>query len=459
MAIDKIIDRAATIVIPTVGSTEVSDDSNTSTGALDIPAGTTAERPSSPTSGMIRYNTDTLSTEIYDGTAWGKVSPLTPTLNSISETVYTTFAKNLALAGLNFLSSNLVVGFTPSGGSETTVTVTPTSDTAATVAIPSAIYNQSGGTSISVTVTNSDNRTSGAQSFSVTGIPTGGDHVFDQGSDRVHIFKSNANFVVPSGLTLTNVEYLIIAGGGGGSNNGGGGGSGGLRSSVVGDQSGFSNGAAGPTSAESRFSSMTASTYPVVVGTGGTGGSSNANGNNSSFNTIVSTGGGRGGQLHSHNGGAGGSGGGGSGYNFTTGGNGTDGQGGGGGGGYPGQANGYAGGGGGGAAANGNGATSSGGGVGGVGLISTIITSANATTYGVGDVDSGNVYFAGGGNGRGAGTVPLGSATGPLGGGGGADTVAGSQVGNGGVDYTGGGGGCADGDGGDGVVIVRYVLP
>jgi len=459
MAIDKIIDRAATIVLPTVSSTEVSDDTNTSTGGLDIPAGTTAERPSSPTSGMIRFNTDTQSTEIYDGTAWGKVSPLTPTLTGVTGTVYTTLASNLTLAGTNFLTSNLVVGFTPSGGSETTVTVTPTSDTSATVAVPSAIYNQSAGTSIDVTVTNSDNRTSTAQSFTITGVPSGGDHVFDQGSARVHIFKSNADFVIPSGLTLSNVEYLIVAGGGGGANNGGGGGAGGLRSSVVGDQSGFSNGASGPTSAESRFSSMTAATYPVVVGTGGTGGAANTNGNNSSFNSVVSVGGGRGGQLGSHHGGAGGSGGGGAGYSYINGGNGTDGQGGGGGGGYPGTASGYAGGGGGGAAANGVGATSSGGGVGGVGLISTIITSANATTYSVGDVDSGNVYFAGGGNGRGAGTVPLGSATGPLGGGGGADQVAGSQAGNGAVDYTGGGGGAADGDGGDGVVIVRYVLP
>ena len=41
MAIDKIIDRAATI---TVTSTEVSDDTNTSTGAFDLPAGTTAQK-------------------------------------------------------------------------------------------------------------------------------------------------------------------------------------------------------------------------------------------------------------------------------------------------------------------------------------------------------------------------------------------------------------------------------
>jgi len=42
----------------------------TSTGAVDIPVGTTAQRPSSPTSGNIRYNTTTNSLEFYNGSEW-----------------------------------------------------------------------------------------------------------------------------------------------------------------------------------------------------------------------------------------------------------------------------------------------------------------------------------------------------------------------------------------------------
>ena len=38
-----------------------------STGALVLPKGTTAERPGSPTTGMIRYNTETDVFEAYDG--------------------------------------------------------------------------------------------------------------------------------------------------------------------------------------------------------------------------------------------------------------------------------------------------------------------------------------------------------------------------------------------------------
>jgi cytoskeletal protein CcmA (bactofilin family) len=47
--------------------------SMTGTGYLDIPAGTTAQRPSSPNSGMIRYNSDLTSFEGYGGVAWASL--------------------------------------------------------------------------------------------------------------------------------------------------------------------------------------------------------------------------------------------------------------------------------------------------------------------------------------------------------------------------------------------------
>jgi hypothetical protein len=43
------------------------------TGVLDLPVGTTAERPGSPTSGMIRFNTTLTQFEGYNGTAWASV--------------------------------------------------------------------------------------------------------------------------------------------------------------------------------------------------------------------------------------------------------------------------------------------------------------------------------------------------------------------------------------------------
>lgn len=43
------------------------------TGVLDLPVGTTAQRPGSPTSGMIRFNTTVTQFEGYNGTAWSAV--------------------------------------------------------------------------------------------------------------------------------------------------------------------------------------------------------------------------------------------------------------------------------------------------------------------------------------------------------------------------------------------------
>jgi hypothetical protein len=40
------------------------------TDYLQYPSGTTAQRPASPTAGMMRFNTTTALMEYYNGTAW-----------------------------------------------------------------------------------------------------------------------------------------------------------------------------------------------------------------------------------------------------------------------------------------------------------------------------------------------------------------------------------------------------
>lgn len=52
-----------------VTPTAVSDQSNTSTGYFDLPAGTTAQRPTGA-SGMIRYNTSVGTPEVYTSEGW-----------------------------------------------------------------------------------------------------------------------------------------------------------------------------------------------------------------------------------------------------------------------------------------------------------------------------------------------------------------------------------------------------
>jgi hypothetical protein len=50
-----------------------SNPSFTSTGRMLIPTGTTAQRPSTPAAGWLRFNTDTPGFEGHNGTSWGSI--------------------------------------------------------------------------------------------------------------------------------------------------------------------------------------------------------------------------------------------------------------------------------------------------------------------------------------------------------------------------------------------------
>lgn len=271
---------------------------------------------------------------------------------------------------------------------------------------------------------------------------------------RIHTFTSSGTFQVTKGST--EVEYLIIAGGGGAACAfGGGGGAGGYRCSVPGELSG------GSSVVESKVNVSVAS-YSVIVGAGGAGGDTGgspkgANGSNSSALGITSVGGGTSGSYESaptySYGDSGGSGGGGGSSETSTtyaGGSGTSGQGTAGGYGY--GRNGYLGGGGGGAgAAGGNAVANTKSGDGGAGLYSSI----TGTSVARGGGGSGAAYNYSNG------TV---DGTPGIGGGGAGRSTSDSISGLPGTANTGGGGGGGGyitgpgGNGGSGVVIIRYKI-
>ena len=253
------------------------------------------------------------------------------------------------------------------------------------------------------------------------------------GNYKIHTFNSTDNFVVTNAGTDNTVEYLVVSGGGGGSGpcaavgNGGGGAGGYLTNTGL---------------------SITAQTYPVVVGSGGNGGTGGSSGNNgvsSSFNSIAPYGGGKGqgfGTINTVT--LNGSGGGGAKDStpFTP--LGTVGQGKNGG-----WSESFGGGGGGGAGTAGSTASSWTGEPGGNGLSSSI--SGNLVTYAGGG--GGGSYNLAGGNGGTGGAGKGGSSTavatlptsatvntGSGGGGSGAYTI----------------GGPVGGNGGSGIVIIKY---
>ena len=381
--------------------------------SLGLPVGSTAEQPSAD-AGQIRYDTDKGAVMYSDGSTWFKISSVIPTLSSVIGNILNGTAGNLTLNGEGFLSANLVVSFTPSGGSASTVTVTPTTDVLATVAVPSAIYGQSISTVIGIKVTNSDGNSSATVNKTVTALPTGGT-ISNISGYRVHTFNSSANFVTYETETL---EYLIVAGGGcGGHDVGGGGGAGGMLTGSV---------------------SKTASTYSIVIGAGGAGHQDNAtqnNGTNSTALGLTTIGGGGGGNWNNSgnstkNGADGGSGGGAGGWSQSaTGGNGTSGQGNDGGD-APTSQTGKSGGGGGGA--------------GGAGQNEQGTNSQDTALAGIGAASS----------------ITGSSVTYAVGGTGGNDYSYGSQA-DGETNKGGGGdgaGGAGSSSGGSGVVIIRYAV-
>jgi hypothetical protein len=277
----------------------------------------------------------------------------------------------------------------------------------------------------------------------IVSTATGGTTIYTEGDYKVHVYKTSSTFA--TGTLGGTVQYLIVAGGGG---------SGGWQGTGVGPNG--AGGAGGVVAGSTSFSAST--TYTVTVGNGGAAVTTDIPGNNGGMSQVTATdmfiraiGGGGGGDTSTNglDGGCGGSGG----ENALP---------------FPTiSSQGFKGGttstnacsgGGGGAGAVGVDATSTVAGNGGIGYLTTIIAHANATTEGVGQVDSSNVYFSGGGGGgkRYAGTA----GTGGLGGGGNGSV---DGDGNAGTNHTGGGASAGGGNattnakaGGHGCVILRY---
>jgi len=300
------------------------------------------------------------------------------------------------------------------------------------------------------------NNFASGSTFSLYGIQVGdkaqkaqgGNIVTSDGTYVYHAFTTSGTFIPSQAISA---DVLCVAGGGGGGGDmAGGGGAGGLLY-----QAG---------------KSLTAKSYPVIVGAGGTGnitdGSSTGilatNGSDSVFGAMTAIGGGAG--RNSGTAISGGSGGGsargGAGGSATQGNSdGATGYG------YAGGTSseqGSGGGGAGGVGGNGGAAGSGAGGAGGVGFRNSVIDAMGSAT-GTGEVSSSNYYFAGGGGGSARNTAGAAGAGGL--GGGGAGTKAAAAATSGTRNTGGGGGGGSEngsvrngGAGGSGIVIIRYAL-
>lgn len=85
-------DQANYGLLPLAGGTMIGPLICNNTDYIKVPAGTTAQRPSTPVNGMMRYNTDLQTMEIYKAGAWGPVGggqfvSLTPQTIGVGDTI------------------------------------------------------------------------------------------------------------------------------------------------------------------------------------------------------------------------------------------------------------------------------------------------------------------------------------------------------------------------------------
>jgi hypothetical protein len=302
-------------------------------------------------------------------------------------------------------------------------------------------------------------------------VATGGT-ITEDGNDKIHTFTGPGDFIVSSiaNCAANNlVSYVVVAGGGGGgsgavSEGGGGGGAGGYRETKSPATPYTASPLCGHGTPGNRIT-VTAATFPIVVGGGGPGGTTAGNnsgsGSVSTFSTITSAGGGAaGGQTGTPSGRPGTAGGSGGGAVNGTGGAGNTPST------TPAQGN-NAGGSGSGPIANSTYVGSGGGGATSVGLSTSSAPGKGSGGDGATSSINGTPTARAGGGGGGFGPAPsspYGIGAGGAGGGGGGGPTT-QTAGNAGIDNTGGGGGGGSsgsspvvlgGQGGSGIVIIRY---
>jgi len=257
--------KTASIADSSIHSSKIADNAVTdsklnltSTGGLDIPVGTTAQRPGSPDTGNFRFNTTFNSIEFWNGSSWLSTH-LIPVISALSGNITNGTGTTLTLT-VSDTTSTINVIYKVGGSEVGRNTGISVSSGSASCTVPSGVHGQSIGATVVVTVENTAKgnvESTTSQSKVVQGVATGGTvSTYSSGGTnyKVHKFTSSGNLVVPTGLTLSNCNIVIVGGGGGSGAYGNGGGGGG------GGGGGYGN---------ATVSSLTAGTYSITIGAGG----------------------------------------------------------------------------------------------------------------------------------------------------------------------------------------------
>ena len=154
-----------------IAETQMGGHSN-QTGAFDMPVGSTAQRPSNPSSGFTRMNTDTNTMEMYNGTQWVTVGGTDMKVYAVSPTTVTGAGTTVTITGEGFENGATVHFVSAATGTSTAAaTVIFVSANSLTVTTPTLAVI--GGNPWSIKVTNPDGISAAIESIlDAGGSPT-----------------------------------------------------------------------------------------------------------------------------------------------------------------------------------------------------------------------------------------------------------------------------------------------
>ena len=177
------------------------------TGALDIPAGTTAQRPSSPSAGYIRMNTTLNKMEMYNGSAWVGVGGSELRLYAVTPTTAAVANTSLSITGEGFVNGATVHFVSAATGTSTSAaSVSFVSATKLTVTTPTLAV---AGEPWSIKVTNPDGTIAAMESIlDAGGTPTWSTAAGQIGATTVQnaAFSSSVAASDPDGTTIVYSE-------------------------------------------------------------------------------------------------------------------------------------------------------------------------------------------------------------------------------------------------------------
>ena len=252
-------------------------DNSAANTALIVPKGTQLQRPASPITGMVRYNTDLGLPEFYTGSGWSPIAP-NPSITTVTGTINQDNNTTITVNGTNFTNGAIVsISGAATSGSQRDLVTSFVNSGQVTAQTNANIVNFIGNASFDVKITNPSGlsailaaagvvdrdpvwATSAGSIGTYAGPATGGtvtEYVDGATTYRVHTFYWNGvsqTFTVNNAVTA---DIMLLAGGGGGhgafqSPGGGGGGAGGLLYYPA--------------------KSLATGAYTINIGAGGTGG-------------------------------------------------------------------------------------------------------------------------------------------------------------------------------------------